>query len=448
MCDTILAPPGTTSDSSMLFGKNSDRQRNEAQCVEYLARADYTPGSHLSCTYITIEQVGRTHAVFLCRPFWMWGAEMGANEHGLVVGNEGLYGRGPVPEQEALTGMDLVRIALERASSADEALEVITTLLERHGQGGNCGHITPSYYHNGFIVADTHQALVVETLGREWVAQRVTAVRAISNAYSIQGPADRTSAGMRALVREHGGSLQAHTSYAAVLADPKRQHLGSAATRRTRGAALLDARSGRVVAADMMRILRDHGGSGSSHPQWRDACVVERSLCMHAGADDQAGQTVGSLVSELTTHGAVHWVTATAAPCTGIFKPVLLDVPLPAHGSLPTDRFDARALWWRHERLHRAALLADLPTFLESIRSERDALEAQFQARVQEVVRSGDARDRAQVVADCWQAAQEAEERWCRRIPRPSKSNDTSYATAWIAMNELAGIQGLPATSP
>jgi secernin len=139
MCDTILAPPGTTSDSSMLFGKNSDRQRNEAQCVEYLARADYTPGSHLSCTYITIEQVGRTHAVFLCRPFWMWGAEMGANEHGLVVGNEGLYGRGPVPEQEALTGMDLVRIALERASSADEALEVITTLLERHGKhlGGN-----------------------------------------------------------------------------------------------------------------------------------------------------------------------------------------------------------------------------------------------------------------------------------------------------------------------
>jgi len=31
--------------------------------------------------------------------------------------------------------MDLVRLGLERATNADEALEVITGLLARHGQG-------------------------------------------------------------------------------------------------------------------------------------------------------------------------------------------------------------------------------------------------------------------------------------------------------------------------
>lgn len=65
--------------------------------------------SPLQCTYLEIEQVERTHAVVLSRPAWLWGAEMGANEHGVCVGNEGVWTREPVGEDEALLGMDLVR---------------------------------------------------------------------------------------------------------------------------------------------------------------------------------------------------------------------------------------------------------------------------------------------------------------------------------------------------
>jgi len=61
------------------------------------------------CTYLEIEQAERTHAVVLSRPAWLWGAEMGANEHGVCVGNEGVWTREPVGEDEALLGMDLVR---------------------------------------------------------------------------------------------------------------------------------------------------------------------------------------------------------------------------------------------------------------------------------------------------------------------------------------------------
>src|SRR5690349_7113822 len=98
MCDTILASPQTTARGFMLFGKNSDRRRNEAQAVEFHARARHEPGANVRCTYITIPQVSHTHAVLLCRPFWMWGAEMGANEHGVVIGNEGLQARSPAPQ--------------------------------------------------------------------------------------------------------------------------------------------------------------------------------------------------------------------------------------------------------------------------------------------------------------------------------------------------------------
>lgn len=65
----------------------------------------------LQCTYISIEQVERTHAVVLSRPSWLWGAEMGANEHGVCIGNEAVWGREEICDGEALLGMDLVRSA-------------------------------------------------------------------------------------------------------------------------------------------------------------------------------------------------------------------------------------------------------------------------------------------------------------------------------------------------
>lgn len=63
----------------------------------------------LQCTYIQIPQVEQTHAVILSKPAWMWGAEMGANDQGVCIGNEAVWTREPVAPGEALLGMDLVR---------------------------------------------------------------------------------------------------------------------------------------------------------------------------------------------------------------------------------------------------------------------------------------------------------------------------------------------------
>lgn len=45
----------------------------------------------------------------ISRPAWLWGAEMGANEHGVCVANEAINTREAAAETEALLGMDLVR---------------------------------------------------------------------------------------------------------------------------------------------------------------------------------------------------------------------------------------------------------------------------------------------------------------------------------------------------
>ena len=85
MCDTFVAVSVATRDKSVIFGKNSDREPNEAQCLEYYPSKKFLRNQSLDCTYIRIPQVSETYGVLVCRPFWMWGAEMGANEHGVVI---------------------------------------------------------------------------------------------------------------------------------------------------------------------------------------------------------------------------------------------------------------------------------------------------------------------------------------------------------------------------
>lgn len=195
-CDTFVALPDSTPDGAVVFSKNSDREQEvrrrsrtcmqvdcpalsqpaaaqpappnnatpccvhprqavqEVQEVVAFAGGEHPAGGTVRCTYISIPQAPRTHAVVLSKPTWMWGAgqltwvpglhcaracgwrdclgrrrrpkgsgadglrassplhrlppEMGANERGVVVGNEAVWtveDSGP----PALLGMDLVR---------------------------------------------------------------------------------------------------------------------------------------------------------------------------------------------------------------------------------------------------------------------------------------------------------------------------------------------------
>ena len=133
MCDTL----GTIRKERSFFAKNSDRSPNEVQILEYHAVKQGLSGT-IDCTYIAVPQSEETYAVLLSRPAWMWGAEMGVNEFGLCIGNEAVFTKGAYGKT-GLTGMDMVRLALERSKTAEEALQLLISLLETYGQGGNCG---------------------------------------------------------------------------------------------------------------------------------------------------------------------------------------------------------------------------------------------------------------------------------------------------------------------
>ena len=123
MCDTL----GLISGSFALFGKNSDRSPNEAQITEYYP-ARIHDEEEVACTYRLIPEVRETLGVLLSRPTWMWGAEIGVNEAGVAIGNEAVFTKGKYGDP-SLTGMDLLRLALERGESAESAVNVIIELL-------------------------------------------------------------------------------------------------------------------------------------------------------------------------------------------------------------------------------------------------------------------------------------------------------------------------------
>ncbi|XP_021562594.1 secernin-2 isoform X2 [Carlito syrichta] len=307
-CDCFVSVPPASAIPAVIFAKNSDRPRDEVQEVVFVPAATHTPGSRLQCTYIEVEQVSQTHAVILSRPSWLWGAEMGANEHGVCIGNEAVWTKEPVGEGEALLGMDLLRLALERSSSALEALHVITGLLERYGQGGNCREDPePFCYNNTFLLADCTEAWVLETAGRLWAAQRIQeGFRNISNQLSIGTDISAEHSELRAQAQARGWwGGQGTFDFARVFSLTQQPVRMEAAKARFRaGWELLRQQQGAITAEVMMGVLRDK----------------ESGICMDSGGF----RTTASMVSVLPrdpTRPCVHFLTATPDPSRSVFKP-------------------------------------------------------------------------------------------------------------------------------
>ena len=218
---------------------------------------------------------------------------MGANEHGVTIGNEAMHSVVPAQRRRALIGMDLVRLGLERAASAGDAVEVITGLLEAHGQGGDCGHLGRFYYHNSFLIADRREAYVLETVGQWWAVERVVETRAISNALGIS-EADRLSPALAAHAKAEGWTDGAgRFDFSARLIDKARDAVSYGRGRCARATTLLARRGRALGAGDLMAILRDHGEAAEADPDWDPADTKGRTICMHASVGARRGQTTG-----------------------------------------------------------------------------------------------------------------------------------------------------------
>ena len=425
MCDTMVAVQSGTADGAVWFAKNSDREPGEAQVVEHLP-GSRNVSSTLQCTYIEVPQVESTNEVVLSRPFWMWGAEIGANEHGVTIGNEAVWTRLPIA-RVGLTGMDLLRLALERTSTAREALDLITAFLNRYDQGGECGYRNKKFrYHNSFIIADPSEAWVLETAGRFWVAERVRDVRTISNALSIGSEFDLIGEGTFEYARSQGWCKSAADfDFARCFGDPTLRRLTggverSACTRRTLGL-------NQVRRQDLLRTLRDHNGKDPA-AGWKMTMPCAHSSWIKTR---RAGQTTGSMISRLDSRQSTHWLTGTSSPCLSVFKPIILGNGPISTGPPAGKGFDDKSLFWRHEKLHRL-VLRDYEVSSRVFFEER----AEFEARALSDV------GRPYCAEECqsyWEEHRDVLEGWRRQVESATskKGRFSLFNRYWAKQDEL-----------
>jgi len=334
VCDTLCV----LGDGVSLFAKNSDRPRSEPQVVD--AFGPRRPGGVLATQYLEIPDTGAA-ATLLSRPTWLWGAEHGLNEHRVAIGNEMIFTLDDASKAPpALLGMDLVRLGLERATTAEEALEAMTTLLEHHGQGGIGDRVHGLAYWSSFLITDPTSAWVLETSGSTWAARPVASGAAISNSLTLRRDWTRSSADVRP-----GTDVDSwrHRSIPTGFADVRR----AAAAAHVDGAAAplgpgCDPRA--AVAA-----LRDHGTGPWGQPGLRSGLPAPAapaadegspdgagwSLCLHAGETAVTTSSMVALLPADRDRPARAWV-ALGSPCVSVYLPVLVPGPGAGADGAPT----------------------------------------------------------------------------------------------------------------
>ncbi len=353
MCDTFVI----RRNDKMLFGKNSDREPGEAQLVVRIPPVSGDLQKKLEATYITIDQTQSRHGVLLSKPSWIWGAEMGANERGVVIGNEAVFTR-VMEKTDGLIGMDLVRLGLERGDDAEHALHVITGLLQAHGQGGICGFRDKRFrYDNSFIIADPENAWVLETAGRHWAAKKVADFAAISNCLTIGTDYDMTSAGIEDFAKNKGyfkgkGPLDFQATFEAPLmpffARSRKRIKTTECTIR-----VIPETGMKAALAGAIEVLRTH-----QSPAGVPASGTNADICMHAAGLVRRSQTCGAMVSLLKKDRSIHLLTGTSAPCLSVFKPVEVIGNGPFYVLHPDGQTVEDSLWRRFEPVHRHALFS------------------------------------------------------------------------------------------
>jgi len=428
MCDTLVAVQNYTSDGSILFGKNSDREPDEAHEIVRFPAVDYPPNQTVQTTYLSIPQARHTFEVILSKPFWMWGCEMGVNENGVVVGNEAMFLKIPVEKKPGLLGMDLMRLALERSETADQAVRVITGLLQTYGQGGACGyHDKKMSYHNSFLIADFEGAFVLETFGREWAVKKVTGAYSISNCTTLKDDYDEVSSGLR---KSKSGRVNLKKHYEGFLYT----HFSGAKKRRARSMEMMEQKKGALTPKAIARILRDHGeGNIGIHP----ADLSNGTLCMHA-ADPlvRRSQTVGSLIVQLTPDRHVNvFMTGTSAPCLSIFKPVFFGCSLDNRAG---SSYSPDSLWWFHETLHRSLLNRSGKTIFE-FWTERTQFEETLWKEFRKI-ETASVFDQCLFSKDFFQKSHLFESQWIEKLKTIPPKRHFFYSSYWGRLSRRNGV--------
>jgi hypothetical protein len=178
-CDVIVCKGAATADGSLLMTAHWNWTDACPYPMMHVNREYHQPGEIVQLSFRTIAQVEVTWAYNYAHP--TYGAAgmppeirlvaNGINEWGVAIGNTTIRGNVPCIAN-GVDEDDVNRLVLDRATTAQEAVQLMGQLLTDYGfaaqsKYGDNGHL--------WLVVDPNDAWVVESGGgRQWVARQIT----------------------------------------------------------------------------------------------------------------------------------------------------------------------------------------------------------------------------------------------------------------------------------
>jgi len=413
-CDTWVAVGNSTEDGSVILGKNSDRPSVEAQPLKYFPRIKHREGK-VKCTHITIPQAQETYAHIGSNIWWLFGYEMGMNEWAVAIGNEAEHSKEPY-EKTGLLGMDIIRLALERARTAYEAMHVIIKLVTEHGQGGGCEYPGQwnenDTYHNSFIIADPNEAWVLELAGKYWVAKKVQDVWAISNVYSIEADFDEAHPDLIKHAIEMGWCKSKRDfNFARNYGDYTTIDTSHSQNRVNSNLRMLNAKKGQITVEYMMKVSRNHHEGTILSPRWSPNESDFIQTCMHDRPNICPYRTAASMIAHLRKGmpamlRQVYWQSF-STPCVNVFRPFYFaGQTVPAQFGEATNKYSSDSPWWSAEKIKRLCDLnyRKLAPVVQSVFQETERYQLQtakvIEGQALELIKNGNEEKAQKILQD------------------------------------------------
>ena len=357
-CDALVIMPNCTKDGSVIFAKEMDRSNNECPHIVSIPGAHHKKGEMVKCTHVEIPQVEETYGVIGNQPFWMWGFECGMNEFGVSVADMAIWTKDkPQLEEKGLVGADLERLAIERGKTAYEAMHVLVGLLEKYGQWGNTTNVPGDVvvFNNSFMIADSHEAWMLETTGRRWVAKKVVDFMELSNAPMIGARYDEGSDDLIEHAKEKGWyDGKVPFNFARVYTDFGKWP-DFADIRQSRAMQLLQAKRGEITPEYVKTILRDHYEGSFINMRFGPMSSVFRTLDYYPFYGHSVTSMITHLRNDDTIPEAMRYVyySTLSSPGCSIYMPFYLNAKVPERLAVGTDKYSADSPWWTFDRLMR-----------------------------------------------------------------------------------------------
>ncbi len=357
-----------TREQKVILAKNANDRVNRPSIIFKQKAKKYKTDNNpeLKLLNVTIKQAAETYATVMVKPLDGYGCYSGINAHGVAVGNVEVMSKNK-GTQDAILGIEICRLIIERCKTALDGVELVKELLSTYCVGGGGSLSSPTLCDSSFLIADSEGGYLVETCGQKMVARKADDIEALANEYIIEENYEISNLDKKINFKK--------TFYKGLFAGQK----SSQVRRFKMYADIVDARDGKrgktvfgfsfgkmsenqpaegIYPSTFLSILRSH-----------DEISKERqdSVCVHRGNKLDVVTTRGFIA---VPESGLFYVTLGSVPCRSLF------VPFSVKGELPffEDEKKGELFWYKHEIImHNISFgQIDLTEFL----ADRDSLES------------------------------------------------------------------------